>query len=482
MDKALLLQQLEEKLKGGRTKEVLVHLSSINISQLPRADRLPFAELARRAGSPELAVKFLIKIIYPHSRKHHIQATTDEYLSYASALRALGFLKEAKDILKNVNEEISPAVLLQRALLLFSEWKYHEAIRILKKFINSKKISDYQKIIGQVNLLSAYISSENYDKAYTLACILLEKTKEKSFHLLHGNCLELISQYYIFTNQYTKAKESLASAEHVLKDFSGIYFYYVKKWQFILMLLSQDKPADFDQQLLTFKEMAQSKNFSEIVRDLDFFKYLSEKNETQLMHVLVGTPIPSYLQRAQFLMKRKFSLPSKVVLNENNSIIFDYKNHHFLFKPLLRKLIWLLSKDFYKPISVGQVFSVLYPEECFNPETSVKRIDSLVYRLNNYFKKNHPNLYIQRNHYSYSINNHAQLIIYRQLSSNTDIALILFKKHLANHFFSRNDFEKYLNISSSSAKRLIQSAIKRKKIKIINKGHQQRYVFSNFRN
>ncbi|MCK6598739.1 MAG: hypothetical protein L6Q37_10280 [Bdellovibrionaceae bacterium] len=481
MNNRALLQQLEEKLKTGHTKEVLIHLNQINIVQLSREERLPLAELARRAGAPELAIKFLIKIIYPASSKVFFTPSPDEYLSYASSLRALGFLKEAREVLENVAENTHPAVLLQRALLLFSEWKYIESIRLLKRFIKSKNISDYQKVIGEVNLLSAYISSENYQKALTLGEDLLRKTKENSYYLLHGNCLELISQYYIFTQQYSKAKEYLNKAEFVLKDFTGIYYYYVKKWQIVLMLLTNEKPSDFESQFLSLKNIAKNKNFSEIVRDLDFFKALNEQNETQLINILAGTPIPSYLHRAQILLKRKISIPNKILLNISINNFFDYNTRAFLSKPLLRKLIWLLSKDFYKSISVGQAFSVLYPGEYFNPETSIKRVDNLIYRLNSYFKKNHPTLFIVRKQFSYKFNSHEQVVIYRRLSSNSDLALSLFKKNFTMSFFSRYDLQKILDISNSSAKRVVRSALERKKIKAICSGSRQRYVFSNFR-
>lgn len=479
-----ILTQLEEKLKKGETKEVLSYLYEMNQSQILRKDRLDFAELARRAGAPELAIRFLIHIIYPKIKPSAgDEATADESVSYASSLRALGFLKEAQDILNKFDPERHPIVLLQKALLLFSEWRYPESIRFLKKFVRSKKISDYQKTVGQVNLFSAYVSSEDYLSANKLADELLKVTKNKNYLLLYGNCLELMAQYCIFTEQYVLAESYLDQAETVLKDFSGIYLLYVKKWKLILQLLTRQKATDFDLQFQYLIENSQNKNYSEIVRDLLFFRALADQDDQKTLQVLAGTPITSYHRRASLLLKKKFFIPSQITFQQERASdgLFDYKSHHFLNKSLLRKLLWLLSQDFYKPTSVGQIFSVIYPSECFNPETSVKRVDNLIFRLNCYFKKNNISILIKRRHYSYKIIGLDQMIIYRDLISNQELALKLFKKKYLLKQFKRIDLEQILDISSAAAKRLLHYALQVKKVRRLNTGPKSRYTFSNFR-
>ncbi len=476
-----LLNQLEEKLKGGETKEVLSYLHEMNQTQILRKDRLPFAELARRAGAPELAIRFLIHVIYPKIKPiPGYEATADESVSYASSLRALGFLKEAQDILNKFNPEKHPIVLLQKALLLFAEWRYAESIRFLKKFVHSKKISDYQKTIGQVNLFSAYISAEDYVSASKLAGELLKVTKNKKYLLLYGNCLELMSQYCIFTEQYVLAQSYLDQAETALKDFSGIYLLYVKKWKLVLQLLTRQKSADFDLQFQQLIENSQNKNYSEIVRDLLFFRALADQDDQRILQVLAGTPIASYHRRAALLLKKKFFIPSQITFQQKQAsdALFDYKSRHFLNKSLLRKLLWILSQDFYKPTSVGQIFSIIYPGECFNPETSVKRIDNLIFRLNCYFKKNNIFIVIRRRHYSYRMSGLDQMIIYRDLISDQKLALKLFKNKYLLKQFKRIDLEQILGISSASAKRLLHYALQVKKVRRLNTGPQSRYCFS----
>lgn len=476
-----ILNQLEEKLKGGQTKEVLSYLHEVNQTQILRKDRLAFAELARRAGAPDLAIRFLIHVVYPKIKPMSgFEATADESVSYASSLRALGFLKEAQEILNKFNSEMHPIVLLQKALLLFAEWRYAESIRFLKKFVRSKKITDYQRTVGQVNLFSAYISAEDYVSASSLAGELLTSTKNKNYLLLYGNCLELISQYCIFTEQYVLAASYLDQAETVLKDFSGIYLLYVKKWKLVLQLLTRQKSTDFELQFQQLIEDSQDKNYSEIVRDLLFFRALADQDDQCILQVLAGTPIASYHRRATLLLKRKFFIPSQMVFQKkaDRESLFDYKSQNFLNKSLLRKLLWLLSQDFYKPTSVGKIFSMIYPEECFNPETSVKRVDNLIFRLNRYFKKNKISITIKRRHYSYRMMGLDQMIIYRYLISNQELALKLFRNKFLLKQFKRIDLEQILGISSASAKRLLRYALQIKKVRRLNTGPQSRYTFS----
>jgi hypothetical protein len=53
----------------------------------------------------------------------------------------------------------------------------------------------------------------------------------------------------------------------------------------------------------------------------------------------------------------------------------------------LHRLMFLLCRDFYQPLSVVGAFSKLFPDEYFNPNTSPNRVHQFIRRLSNYFRK-----------------------------------------------------------------------------------------------
>ncbi|MEZ4873534.1 MAG: hypothetical protein R2827_15090 [Bdellovibrionales bacterium] len=142
----------DEHIRSGRLSHAKRELSAFELSRVPRKFRVELSQLFIRAGMPEHTLRLLNRTI--HSKEEtRIKATDEERIEYASGLIGLGLTGEAQSILESVNVEVLPKASLNMAFVHFTNWEYDKAIPHLLKYLNSNKLTDYQRVVGLRNLL-----------------------------------------------------------------------------------------------------------------------------------------------------------------------------------------------------------------------------------------------------------------------------------------------------------------------------------------
>jgi hypothetical protein len=189
-------QKLEEKLieldlwtKQGRRLAVLETLESLRKTRLDPQYLPRLAHLANRNHAYLLALRILHPLI--RAGLEGISPARPEALAvYARSLLWIGAAEEADRILADVRGNAD--VVFTQALISFSRWDYAKAIPMLTRYIRSPKITDYQRLVGRVNLIAALITVEKFDDARKLLLILKPEVKAQTqSKILYGNCLEL---------------------------------------------------------------------------------------------------------------------------------------------------------------------------------------------------------------------------------------------------------------------------------------------------
>lgn len=363
---------------------------------------------------PKLMLLLLKPILaqeLPQSSFRTSSPTLEERSLYATALSRVGVFAEAQSILKKLDGE-APQVLLFSAQNLMLQWDYLAAIPKLRRYIEHPAITPYQRRVGMVNLASSLIGEMRWKEAGALLKSLRHELTEAddaasdATSLLHANVLGLQAHAAFLQGDIEGARKAADEAAMLLADSRSRYELLVKKWRAIIAL--SEAPFDRDRQR-AFQQMKneaiQARDW-ETARDFEFYEALSRRDEELFRRLYHGTPYTSYRKRIKRLYAPEAAIPKMVDWKigpegadakeeKSDSRIFDLSKgceigggSVLAKQPLLFKLLQFLTKDFYRPVALGSVFSALYPSEKFNPVTSPNRTYLVVKRLRKWFETN----------------------------------------------------------------------------------------------
>lgn len=492
-DEELILAKLDALTKQGQRQAVLEQLTEIMKDRNPSDSFRP--QLARLANRNHAYVQAL-RILHPIIRgdREQISKASPEALNtYATSLMWIGSLEEAEKTLQRIKGGVDS--LLTEAFVYFAQWDYQKAIPVLLKYINSEKTSDYQKLVGQINLLAATIATGNLDQARQIANSLLEVLKANpSSKLLYGNGLELRAQIEILENSYDQALLTLNESEAVLADQPGRYLLYVNKWRAICRLGLNPLDPQAQQGLQAVKtEALQLRNW-ETLRDCDFHEARLTNNKELLQRILLGTPYKGYRDRINIIfniqlapsrelqfcpMDPKLS-PQKISLDLNR--IADNSFLTSTSWPLLQ----LMTKDIYRPPRMGVVFSNLYPGEYFDPFTSPQRVRNSIFRFNTWSESNKCDFKIKifQGDFQFDCPPSSAIRCTRHAKSidSWQAAMKYFKLGNNSRSFTAADLAGKLGITQRSAQVILQKAMKANKVEKMGQGKNTRYIFFSGKN
>lgn len=417
------LASIDIMIRQARISEAQAALKIISPKKIPRAFSKPYADLARRVNWPLLAIKILNPIIRP-KRPLHPKAQVSETALYAALLAQIGARNEARQLLLALDGSKNPEVYFYWLYILIPEWDYKSAIQPLKKYIRSTEITVYQRLVGQINLAACYVYLADFRQAQRLLSLVLKRSLETQAHLIYGNALELQAQVAINQKKLSLAEEWLQKYLTVTPTTSSIYQLYAQKWQTVIKLQTEGLTESTQKDLRTIREKAVALENFETLRDMDYQIALFKPQANSKNLVYFGTPYKSYRLRIiknLFLKSRpptvfQFNLFNRLEVSGKPSLSLQTGEFHeegIHLKPgqILHRCLQLLLRDLYQPISLGQLFSHLFPNDYFNPLSSPSRIHQSIYRLNHWFKKNNIPLSIHCKNFLFSLTAHRNFII-----------------------------------------------------------------------
>lgn len=458
-----LIKACEADLRAGRISQAAAQLRNLKPSEIPREFRLPLANLCRRAQMDYLALRILSPVVRPE--KITTAPTAEEQSEYAASLLKIGAVHEAIAILDGIHG--LPSAKLFKAFCHIKRWEYQKSIPLLEDYI-AQAPSDYQKLVGKVNLAASFAATLQIEKAHTLLTELIQLTHNEDHLRLWANSHEIRAQLYIYQGLYDQAQRDLELASSALKD-SGDGL-LVQKWSAILVALQSGDTKV----LAEFREQAEKNRDWESLRDVDFFQLTINHDDHLLSRLVYGTPFEFYRSRVTSHLGRQPSSQNYIFGSENSPrfiLATGEVEGMSISAPgnTVHQLLAVLLSDLYRPWSVGSIFAELFPGEYFDVFSSPNRVHQLLWRLRRWFESNQIPVVLTEydGQYRLELNGDFSFVIpsHRVTLDEQEIYLRKIQSLFGQQStFSSREVQEKLGISSSSFKRLASWALENKKI------------------
>ncbi len=381
------LEEIEELISAGQSARARKLLEGLRVSKIPRNRMSTVANLCRRVGLAELALKILKSVV--RSSNSQVKAKANEVVVYAQALSSIGGSEEAIRLLNNdyiLQEE--PKASLYLAFAYFAQWDYQTALVHLENFLNRIEKGTYIYYIGQVNCVAALVTLARYKEAKEFLEPLIQDLDSRKHTVLAGNCRELLAQVFFNQNKLEKASILLDQALELLGDQKYPDALFVKKWQALIDLKKDRTSKEARKKIEWIRNKAREIDHFETLRDVDYHTSLIDGDRELFNRVYFGSPFAAYRQK----MKKSSKMPVDLSFRRNfsnlqakkyieiNSLI-EGPEALFAKGSLYHRLLYQLSLDFYRPIRIPTLFSKLYSDEFFEPESSSQKMKMLISRL-----------------------------------------------------------------------------------------------------
>ena len=483
MDYSSFVDQLNQEVSSGNSFIVQKKLKSLNLKQVPRRFRVPLANLSWRSGIPYWGMKLMAPVMMSEQAQARDDATAIEQIEYSLLLQKIGSISEALLRLSKINSEKNPKTLLYRAFCHFSLWESDQAGPVLEKYINENSLSLNDQLVGEVNLLAAYIGAQQFEKATELSNSLQESLKTNQKTKLLGNVFELKAQIDIYNNDLKSAENNLEQSRLYLLNDTSASSLFLKKWS---AYLEAYKVNDVEP-LLRFKKEAQKAQHSETLRDVDMLLLKINFDKKLFKRLIYGTPYESFHNRAKAFLGIDLPFQETEQLGESQNILNLQKgtlNEKAIINPGkdIHKLLYTLCSDLYRPWSLGALHEKLWPDEYFNVFSSPNKIHQLVHRTKSLIKDNKLKLKIESSELTYSMNTEKQSLILDLNKKTPDFNEFLLEK-IKNHFseeeFTSKDVRKEFNYSKSSLQRFFQWCEDENRLIVKKSGKVFYYQFQN---
>lgn len=393
------LNEMEQSIRSGDLAVAREKLQkSLEDTSLTsqRDKRLELAGFCRRLGLPLAGITLLRKEVRPSSRKG-AHATEEEKIEYAGNLIRLGLTAEARNILTQIDKSKIPRGYLFEAFCDVSHWDFQASIAPLKLLISSPLAEDYDRDVSRLNLLIAYVETDEYEKSFGLARELEKDFQRKNHTFLYSTVLEAMATLHYKAADYASARRVAQIAKRKLHDQLGIDAFLLHKIEVLTEVALY--PKKLNQCMLSLKREASRLGHYESLRDVDFYIARFTQNEKKLKFLYFGTPYTSYRQKilksmslttapwTSYQIQVPFRLSSRakncidLTSGKWNGKLWLKKSH------LLHRLQTILFSDFYRPLSTMSLYNQLYPESFFNPNSAPNQIHQATYQLNQAWSK-----------------------------------------------------------------------------------------------
>lgn len=451
--------------------------------------------MARRVGLPFITLNYLKAIVRPPDGSHSF-ANAEEKSEYACALIKEGLVAEGLKILSTVNPQEFPDALLYTCFGLFTRWDYESAEPKLKLYLK-QNITNYQKLVGQTNLIAALVFLNKTDEAQYYLNDLLTKTSQIEYKLIHSYGLELSGQCQIEQKNYSKAEEFFMAAGNYSAQSSTSTPFMVRKWLAITELLKSSRHnLSKDINIYKIQNEAIKLNDWETVRSCDLHLAICTEDSELIQKVYFGTPHHKLRLKIKSKAHSFFQMPeyyNQIITNTdcvdlNSSRSFDIENAIEIESStklkqgfVLHRLLKVIAADFYKPIRANEIFSLVFTSEYFDPVVSVNRVHQAIKRLRIWLETHNIPIEITENQNTYKLTSPSKYILRwpqtHQSLTKDEYSNNVLKKHFTNQVFSTKEASRALQVSERTASRILKNAATDGLVEIHGSGPNTKYKF-----
>lgn len=463
-------------------------LENLVACKLPRTCLAEVASLATRVSAADIAVNLLNPIVRPPPRSPVI-ATADEKAQYARALIRIGALYEGMAILASLDPVETPVVLLFQTFGYVAQWNYKATISLLRRYIEAPAITAYQRLVGKVNLLAAYVHERDW-QAQPLLEELRQETARMNAALLRTNVLTLEAEKFIKESEWARAESALDQAQKVLSDTKSLDGFFIDMWRAILNLRRAPGKQTLEG-LRIIREQAHNRRHWETLRQVDWVQAEVTRNPPRLTHLYFGTPFVDFREAlgssgleiaAEYFWGNELERPVDFVfdLAEGKS---DLDDCELKAGQLIHRTLSVLASDFYRPFQIARLHSKVFPQEFYDPTTSPLKIHQALTRLRTWLGKHLSGLnVIERDscyalEWSPSARFHISLRKHQEHSDRWTWYLQKLEEKFPSGQFTKRDVCQAMGVSPTQARSILKRGFEQKKVASKGQGKSTRYRF-----
>lgn len=479
------LKQLDKRIRSGAGHEVRALLK--DYSPKDRGEWETIANLAWRSGTPDVGLRLLGTLVRSSTRATPL-VSEGEMAEYSACLIWLGLEDEGLMHLEHLSVKANPKVLLYRALGLVSQWRYAESVRPLEDYLKAEGVSDYQRLVAQVNLLAAFVAERRVEEAEQLFSRLTHVNETEENHFLLANCYELGAANLVMAGRWREAEARLSSAAASLPDRDSREYFYIRKWKAVLELLRSPDSEAAREALRSARETARQQADWESVRDADRFLAIASSDEALFLKLYFGTPFASFREKLVQFFPRKVDLPEAYRRDFGSSaevidlLVADSAlARAFQSARVTLRLMHTLCSDFYVPLTVPKLHFGLFPGEFFNPASSPKRVHQAILRLRKILEAEDIPLAVEEKDGQYSLvaTKPCQLLIPRPGTEQKPYAgyLLKLRENWPQEGFTLKMAADYLDVKERTLSRMLSGAVDDGDLKREGKARATEYRF-----
>lgn len=492
MKKAMgLLEQIELSIQRGETVTARERFLTVATRALGREEAMRYAQIARRLNLPQLALKVLCPWVRPQGWKVS-NATAEERVEYAASLTRVGAVGEALLIFDTVTPEDCWSVLLLKSFALIAQWDYAGAIPLLERYVTGAELSDYARLIGQVNLAAALIH-ERDPRAHAVLSEVFEAASPDHHRFLYGYAIQLKAEALIWEKRWDEARTELLRAESFFKESDALEWMFVRKWSAILDLYRGNSKSARTR-LETLAKEARERRHWETVRSIDYHLAVALGDKERYARIVFGTPFEALKRRLAKDVGTKGAAPSEYRWRMGNSELStstpEFSMESFVTGEgapkrggVLARLIETLTSDFYRPFRPAEIHAQIFKGEYFNPDSSVHRVAQAVNRLRRHLEKTKSPLKVveENGEYRLSCEGACEVLLgssVREVSGALDWQMARLQTIFVGREFDVRAAEQALSLPNWTVKRVLRAAVESGTVLRYGKGGATRYRFA----
>ncbi|MCB0420722.1 MAG: tetratricopeptide repeat protein [Bdellovibrionales bacterium] len=486
---------VDRLIKEGNGGQAIQLLKKISVKKLTVPELEVCANLARRVELFPLVLKWLrpwVKSDVPIYQ----EPTVKMLLEYGVSLIGVGAIQEGLNILEKIDCNTTPEAALLKCHGLFNQWRYDESIELLKFYINSVDSKSYARLIGNLNLASALLFIRRFSEAIEILDKTLAAAEKGKNFLVVGHCHEMLAEIYLHKNKLNQSTYHLTQSHKHLETSSPRNKLFIQKLNCVRSLMENGPSSHSIECIKTAQNSAFAIQNWETLRELDLYLAKYSDNKSLLEKVIFGTPYESYKKHAlnlcgfsriwinefQWIDKNKNLDKIKLKYDTKLSSFAGSQNVHIKAGSIFHILIRSLSRDLYRPLSVGNLFEKVYENEFYNPETSPGKIYQNVLRLRTFLNENRIPIEIAESSGFYSILEPTEMAIvlhydYVDMDKPEKMQLVLRDKFKINEF-TASEAAHLLNTSKRNIQRTLRPALDSGKVIKMGSGKSIKYKFA----
>lgn len=483
-------EEIDALIRAGDGARARDRLAEWARKKIPREALASFAWMAWRTEMPALGIKALTTVVRPSHRKVS-QASQREKAEYAACLIKLGATDEALTLLAAREMDGLPETTLYRSFALANRWKYSAVIPLLSEYVQVPEISDYQRLIGNINLASALVYEQKFRHADILLAQLLEESRRSGAGFALGKVMELTAGSLLYQRKFKEVERFIDEAALRLKNTGTFDRFSVERWRAVLGLYQAPTAPSTRERLTAARRAAAEGGKWETLRDLDRFEAIVTGSASHIAKVYVGTPYASYRRRLLADLPKGGENPSEYVwrplpgkaektVDLATGTVIGNSRKPAKIEKNSRRLLQILASDLYRPFRLAELHGLLFPREFFNLASSPARIHRAIQRLRKELKRVNLPLTVHTEEGLYFIRAEAPCALQLTATDADGLSpeLLLLKRAVAKKNFTLNEAAKVLSLSSRTTLRLLDQGRKDGNLVRDGKGPSTKYRFA----